>query len=443
MNSSGTSIGSVLEALYARASLIPHAHAIIAILVYVSPIILLVVLIIIFSERWLEYVRAKYFFKEGSAVIEIKLPKETLKSPAAMELFLAALHNTGGESSWYDRYWLGKTRPWFSLEMASIEGQVHFFIWTRKSNKDFIATALYAQFPGIEVHDTEDYAQTVHLDTNTMAMWAGELQFTQEYKGHMTSAYPIKTYVDYGLADDPKEEFKVDPIVPLIEFLGSVGANQQAWVQILVRAYKKDDHTKPGHLWKSHDRWREEAREIVNEIHKRDPKTKISGVEDEDTGLSKKPTITKGEEEVVTAIERNIAKLGFDVGVRILYIAKKDNFSPAISGGFKGIWKQFNAEHMNGFKPNGDLWDEDLSYPWNDFHDHRKHKYWKQALAVYKRRSFFYAPYVHLAKHRSKIMVMSSESLATLYHFPGQVAATPSFQRVASKKSEAPANLPV
>jgi len=36
-------------------------------------------------------------------------------------------------------------------------------------------------------------------------------------------ALPIKTYEDYGLGKDPKEELKVDPITPLIELLGTLG----------------------------------------------------------------------------------------------------------------------------------------------------------------------------------------------------------------------------
>jgi len=414
-----------------------------AIIIALLPLAIMFVLIVIFSEKWVEYIRAKFFLKEGFAMVEIKLPKETMKSPASMELFLTALHQTSGEGDWYARYWLGKTRAWFSLELVSIEGQIHFFIWMRKSFKNFISTSLYAQFPGIEVHDAADYAQSVHFDPAKVALWARELQFTKQYNDRMTSAYPIKSYIDYGLDKDPKEEFKVDPIAPLIEFLGSIGANQQAWVQIFVRAYKKDDHVKPGHFWKTHDRWREDGKAIINEeIHLRDPKTKVAGEADEETGFSKAPRVTKGEEEVASAIERNIAKLGFDVGIRLMYIAKKDNFNPANIGGMLGSWKQFNAEHLNGFKPNGDLWEERISYPWHDFGDRRKNKYCAQALAMFKRRSFFYKPYTHIYGH-SKPMVMSSESLATIYHFPGQVVATPTLARVPSKKGEAPANIPV
>ena len=45
----------------------------------------------------------------------------------------------------------------------------------RKSFLNFISTSLYAQFPGIEVHNVEDYAQSVHFDKDRVAVWAEEL----------------------------------------------------------------------------------------------------------------------------------------------------------------------------------------------------------------------------------------------------------------------------
>ena len=49
-----------------------------------------------------------------------------------MELVLNTLNQTGGDGNFIDKYMKGKVRPWFSLELVSIEGNFHFFIWTRK-----------------------------------------------------------------------------------------------------------------------------------------------------------------------------------------------------------------------------------------------------------------------------------------------------------------------
>ncbi len=399
--------------------------------ILISPIMLVVMLVIIFWPLWVRYVRAKQILSLKYTVLEIKLPKDTFKSPLAMEIFLQSLHNTSNGSE-FAQYWKGETRPWYSLELVSIEGRVKFFIWTEDRRKGGVMSALYSQFPGIEVHENGDYAQSVHFDSKTMKIWSTELKFTKK------DPYPIKTYIDYGLDKDPKEEFKVDPLLPLLEFLGSVGPNQQVWIQIPIRAHI-DDQLEPGHWFKKADLWQDGAKKIVNEILVRDKKTKTSaGEPDPETGYTRMPIISEGEREIIKAVERAVTKQPFDVGIRGLYIAKKESFDTVFGlGGIIGSFKHFSSEHLNGFKPNKNIWHGRVGDPWQDYKDIRRNRFSHEALAMYKRRSYFYAP------HEGVPMVMNSEELATIYHFPGSVAATPTLERLPSKKAEAPANLPI
>lgn len=393
---------------------------------------LAIILLVIFWPLWVNYVRAKNFFKIKYSVFEIKLPKETNKSPLSMELFLHALHNTA-DGGLLNQYWKGETRPWYSLELISIEGKVKFMIWAEDGRKTGLMSALYAQFPGIEVHEVEDYTKGVNYDPKTMKVWAAEFKFTND-----NPAYPIKTYVDYGLDKDPKEEFKVDPLVPGLEFLGSVGANQQIWIQIIVRAHKSEQR-KPGHLFAKTDAWKDAAEKEINEIMKRDPKTKVAGKENKETGRTIPPTLSDAEKEKVEALSRSITKLPFDVGIRTLYIAKKESFdTPFGIGGLISFFKTFNTENLNGFRPNGDKWHAWLDAPWKDFKDIRRNRFSQEGILAYKMRSYFYTPF-----DGTPPLVLNSEELATIYHFPGSVALTPALERVASKKSEAPFNLPV
>ncbi len=398
--------------------------------IFLSPIVLAASLIGIFCALWLRYVRAKFWLSLKYATLEIRLPKDTFKSPLAMETFLHAIHNTSDGSA-YSQYWKGEYRPYYSLELISIEGQVKFIIWCEDRRKGGVMSALYSQFAGIEIIEREDYTKSVHFDPKTMKMWGTEFILTKD------DAYPIKTYVDYGLDKDPKEEFKVDPLVPVIEFLGSVGPNQQIWFQWIVRAHKKDQ-LKPGHLFKRVDTWKEGAEKIVNEIMKRDAKTKIAGTKDKASGRVTPPTLSKGEQEIVAAIERSLSKVAFDVGIRVLYLAKKDVFNaPFAVGGVMSSFKQFSTENLNGFKPGGGGPAQFSGYPWEDYKSIRRDGVSRHFLKTYKRRGFFFAPY------KGKPIVLNAEELATMYHFPGSVAATPGLERVPSKKAEAPSNLPI
>lgn len=404
---------------------------VIQILISLSLPTLSLVLLMIFWPLWVDYVRAKNFFKIKYSVFEIKLPKETNKSPLAMELFLHSLHNTS-DGGWLAQFWKGETRPWYSLELISVEGKVKFMIWAEDARKIGLMSALYAQFPGIEVHEIEDYTKGVSYDPKTMKVWAGEFKLAKP------DAYPIKTYVDYGLDKDPKEELKVDPLVPGLEFLGSVGANQQVWIQFIVRAHK-DEQKKPGHIFKKHDSWKDGAEAEIDKIMQRDPKTKVAGKKDKETGRITPPTLSDAEKQKVEALSRSITKLPFDVGIRILYICKKEAFSkPFGLGGIMSFMKAFSTENLNGFKPNGDHWHPYLDAPWKDFNDIRNHRFAAEGILAYKMRSYFYTPF-----NGNSPMVLNTEELATLYHFPGSVALTPSLERVASKKGGAPSNLPI
>ncbi len=413
---------SVLQLLHV--GLIPQS---LQFVITLAPIVLTVFLCVTFWGLWVDYVRSDQFLGLKYTLLELKLPKDTFKSPKAMEVFLNSLHNTA-DGSHYAQYWKGETRPWYSLELISIEGQVKFMIWTEDRRKAGVFSALYSQFPEIEIKEVEDYAKSVQFDPDKIRVFATEFAFTK------ADPYPIKTYVDYGLDKDPKEEFKVDPLLPLIEYLGSVGPNQQVWFQFMIRAHK-DDQVKPGHIFKKHDSWKEGAEAEINKIMQRDPKTKVSGKPNEQ-GFLIGPTLSKPEQDVIEAIGRSITKLPFDVGIRALYIAKKDIFNtPFGIGGIIGNMKQFNAENLNGFKPSKH-WHNLLGDPWQDYKNMRRNRFGSLALVAYRRRSYFYTPFT------SKPLVLNTEELATIYHFPGSVSKTPTLERVPSKRAQAPSNLP-
>jgi len=336
-------------------------YDVVQVIITVSPIILAIILFMLFAPLWVNYVRSSFIYSLKYTLLEIKLPKEMSKSPLAMEVFLGSLHNTSDGSN-FAQFWKGEIRPQYSLEIVSVEGVVKFFIRTEDRRKNNLMSALYSQFPGIEVHEVPDYTFGVRFDPEETKIWGAEFKFTK------ADPYPIKTYIDYGLDKDPKEEFKVDPMVPMIEFLGSVGYNQQVWVQYIIKGHK-DDQRKPGYWLKKTDLWKDESKKLVNEIMARDPKTKIAGKKDKESGRVTPPTLSQGEKDIVEALDRSITKLPFDVGIRALYIGKKDFFDKVMGvGGILSSFKHFGSENLNGIKPNGDKWSAKFSgNPWEDY----------------------------------------------------------------------------
>lgn len=403
-----------------------------------SAIWLPIAFLVAMFNAWLRYKRAKFWQKEGSVLLEIKLPREINKSPLAMEIVLGAFWQGSGESTWIDRIWKGQTRSWFSLEVVSIGGQVRFFIWTKPKHRNIIESNLYSQYPGIEIYEAEDYTKSFYYDPSKNELWACEFALTK------ADPYPIKTYVDYGLDRDPKEEFKIDPMTAMIEFLGSVTEGHNIWIQIIIRAHK-DKKRKPLE-WKKKwekfawseevDSWKDEAKEEIEKIIEK------LRVKKEEGGYPRIPT--KGEAEVIAALERSVSKMPFDVGIRGVYIADKDKFNKSNQGGIAGGFKQYGSENLNGFKPTG--WLTIFDYPWQEWFNAQE-KLKPKVLEEYKLRRYFFSPLKNKTNWGkniySKPFVLNVEELATIYHFPGLVSTTPTFERIPSKKSEAPFNLPI
>ncbi len=394
-----------------------------------------IVLGYIFWHEWLHYVYAKWQVNIKWVLLEIKLPKEIHKSPVAMEIALNALYQTGGETTWYDRNIKGNQRDWFSLEMVSIEGNVKFFIRTHEKYKNIIEAQLYAQYPDIEIFEVPDYTRYVDFRIEN-SEWS---MTSMEYKLEKPDPYPIKTYIDYGLDKEGiKEEFKIDPLTSVIEYLGSIGKDEQIWVQILVRASKNRYHKKDGSM----GNWQDEGKDLIGKLVGRDKK-------DEDDKFQVM-RLTKGEQEIIAAVERSIGKLGFDCGIRSVYLGKGEKFNMANVSALKGLFRAFSTKNLNEFGLHSQTFGYD--YPSQSYISFDNYVFFpeisfkkdyflardrKDQFDAYKQRSWFYLP------RKIKPFVLTTEELATIFHFPGGVAQTPTFGRIPSRKGEAPVDLPM
>jgi hypothetical protein len=374
--------------------------------------------------------RAEFFAKQKYILLEITPPKNLQKTPQAMELFIGSLYQTGGDASGLiSKYTNGSCRPWFSLEIVSIDGYVRFFIWSRANFIEMIETQLYSQYPDVEIIDRtgNDYSTDVKWDPENYQYWG--CNFVKTSASHL----PIKTYASHGMVGGGKEESKVDPITPVIELLGSLKKNEQIWFQILVRAHTKEI-VKPGTKNEMVD-WKYEAGLDLIKRMKRDVKM------DKDKPVN--PALlqlTKAEKEAAEAIENNISKLPFDCGVRAVYVAKKDVFRPSMIAGINGAFRQYGSPNLNGFKTVGAP--SSPKFKWQDRDGKKLLSQKKRIFGEYQHRSFFipeYIPYGARLKH----FVMTTEEIATVFHLPGNVARTPTMARVQAKKVEPPANLPI
>ena len=208
---------------------------VIAMTVKLAPYWSPVVLFYFIARLWRYYTRAKFIKKMQWVLLDVRIPREITKSPRAMEVVNGVFYQTyAGNKS--NEIFQGFVRSSFSLEIVSLGGDIHFYLRVPKFFKNLVQTQVYSQYPEVEIYEVEDYVNEIPpygTSGSEWLMWGGEFKLSK------SDAYPIKTYVDYGLEDNPKEEHKIDPITPVIEFLGSIGPSEQAWIQILVMSTTK------------------------------------------------------------------------------------------------------------------------------------------------------------------------------------------------------------
>jgi hypothetical protein len=401
---------------------------------------------------WLHYIQQDFISGIDFVLLEIVPPREVERSPQAMELFLSnALYHWSMKGG-MEEYWQGAVWFWFSLEIVSIEGQVHFYIRTPTRIRDLIETQMYAQYPQCQIKAVEDYTLAVDeiSEKSEWNLWGCEFKLLRH------EAYPIRTYKDYGLEEDPKEEYKIDPISPLIEFFGTLKKDEQAWVQIVVTPTKKEFHTK-GTWFGKHD-WVTEGHLVLDKLV--EPYTKYSASTKEPGKFSKEVRMPRWLEGVSTAINEKTQKLGFDTGIRVCYVAKKHVYPIGKrtnnSRNIRLIFRQYSNPYLNQLwrcnSTQGDAYGGIFTIGGK-----KVLRLANRMLTEYRERSFFHLPLRHtLLGHlpwpispalfpnffHPHTYVMNVEELATLWHFPGQILKVPTLERIESKEAAPPPGLP-
>jgi hypothetical protein len=401
------------------------------------PIWLPIALLIVAWETWVNYVRSLHISHIQNVLLEVRIPRDIMKSPRAMELVFQNFRVTSGEVTFLSRAWHGNERPHFSFEMASFGGEIHFYVWGPKKYRRFIESNIYAHYPEVEIVEVEDFMSKFRFDPNKYECHATDyIYFKNGPK--CSDEYPIKSYIDFELDKDPKEEFKIDPLAEVFEVLSSLKPHEQVWVQILIRS--DGNHGGPLILHKSD--WKQRVMKEINEIKKEASVNpayydKRKEMKDDPKLYLNAPRPTWQQQETIKAMERHMGKIAFEVGMRAIYIAditagKLDN---TMRTQVRYLWKPFiNPSYLNWIRPK--FWHNDFDYPWQDYKNIRWNLITRRELDKLRRRSFFYAPY------ESEGMVMTGETLATLYHYPSRTVQSPGLQRIPAKKSSPPINLP-
>ena len=404
-----------------------------------------IVLWYIFELTWVNYVQEKYFRKIEWKLLEVKVSKESEKRPKTMEEFFSGLYSTYDVmiDTLYDIYLKGVIDIWFSFEIVSKDGDIHFYIRTPKLSRGLIESQIYAQYPDAEIQEVDDYVTDIPDDipSKDYELWGTDMTLLKE------DAYPLRTYREFE--DMASGEF-VDPISNIVEGVSKLDKGEQIWIQILVRA--------------TDDKWKKEANDLVLDlIGRKDNKKKKSSnpfsiiideivdlarytvlgafsvqepkdkmekeISEEDKAISLMLHLSPGEKNIVTAIDESTRKLGFETDIRWIYLAKRDIFNKIKGNAIVfSYFSQFGSQDLNSLIPD----QKTKTSAYYFLTEFRKAIRKRSVLRKYKRREF-----------DKKGFVLNTEELATIFHFPTIEVKAPVAPRIEAKKSKPPTGLPV
>jgi len=401
-----------------------------------------------------------WYKKKKWILLEIKPPKEILKPFKAMENIFSNLFGIIDIPNWRERWCEGELPLggglWFSFEIASFGGEIHFYMRIPEFFRNAAESALYAQYPEAEISLVEDYTKNVPQDipNKDWDMYGEDISLRKE------DYYPIKTYSMFfeERAEIMKEEKRLDPIDSLLESLAKLQSGEQVWIQFVTNPIT--DELIP---------WETMGRAAANRIAKRPAPTKpksmiqeaaevlITGKAPEEEPrerlelIAPELRLTPGEKEILTGIENKIKKHAYQTWIRTIYIYKKD--APFFFGNYKilrSYLNQFMTENLNYFI----YWGPTRS---------RIH-YWLRDRRLYLRKRKQFRNYVErlpslfprtmtgeplfpfgFAPRGPGIrgtIILNIEELATIYHFPAKII-TPTVPYVEVKKGGPPTGLPI
>jgi len=380
--------------------------------------------------------REAYRKKIRWVVLELVIPRLIEKSPRLMDQFFQALHALRNDADHLDEKYIdGETTQRYSVEMASFEGQVHFYMRIPAKQRDMIEAAFLSYYPDVELIEIEDYMKKLpqnitDADRKDLDIWVTEFYLDK------SPCLPIKTYIQFENMD---EQHQFDPMSTFLEVMARVKKGEYMGMQIVLQPL--------------HRSWNYRCEPIVEELREPKYSNQKQGVGD----FQFQPMMMKspGETDDLKTIEQNLSKPIFVTIPRVIYLAPKLNFYDGLARrGLKGAFNQYSSKDMNYFKDNVKVstkpgfWDFPYVFP-----EMRRRIRKQRLLQYYIGRAFgsaddigefiYLSHWLNLQLH-TKPVEISTEAVASLFHPPSNLVLTaPHTARSESRKVGPSAGLPI
>lgn len=351
---------------------------------------------------WRNYQRIDAVRSIESTLLVLEIPKTNDKPETAAEQLFASLHGILRDKEELKQ--AGGIQEHLSFEIASVSGQIRFYVWVPTALRSFVEGQIYAQYPTVQIHEAdEDY---VAHERNHTVIYTSEITLTD------SEFLPIKSF----------QNFEVDPLAGITGTLAKLETTgEEIWVQVLVRPTPDNWH-------KAADSWIKTVKNggsgspfaFLTDGKGFDAKWFFGLLEafwkppEQGMGGTTAPKeLSERNKTRIAEAEKKATKLGYQVKIRLAYLGESPTNAKLQMQAIVGTFKQFNSTNLNGFKVSGP-----------SFH--------KEDLEKYRARLFV-----------DKGYILNIEELASVFHLPHTNVETPNIVWASTKTAEPPAKLPV
>ncbi len=322
--------------------------------------------------------------KRSEKLHEFDLTFLHIKLPKDNEIEVEAAEHlfsslSGLKKSFISRFFSGENRVSFEI-VSKIEG-IGFYVVVPDGIASYVEKQINGVYPEAEI-DIVNPNEVWDRGKYTKVV---ELKF----KGYPYS--PIKTY----------ENIKTDPLNLLTSSMSKLGENEVVAVQYVVTP--------------ASDTWRKAGRKFLNAV-----KSKTEGAE-------KKYHIDPN---YLEKIEEKVSHHGFDSAIRIVSISQDKESAQTHINNVVQAFEQFSDVSHNKFVIRKSILSRLMSKKLVDNFIYRK-------MSLRE----FTIPILDLTFYKN-MPVLSTQELATIFHFPNKNVHTPNITWLTARKSSAPTNLP-
>ncbi|NQV12917.1 MAG: type IV secretion system DNA-binding domain-containing protein [Parcubacteria group bacterium] len=322
--------------------------------------------------------------------------KEEKEIVSVAEQMYANLHTTGiGRSKMFSWLW---GRNHITFEIAALEGKISFYVTAPRRLKDLVEKQIHSQYPKASIEEQGDY----NIFQPNYKTKGGYIKLAKR------SFLPIKTY----------QKLESDPLNAIANSLSKVQEDEGAAVQILFRPAKASWVNKGRSAARKMKRGKKSIEEIQGGVVGGAIGTVVHATrptaEKKEQGQSAHQMLTPETEETCKAIDEKVAKLGFEVLIRVIVSAATEEAAENHFRTISSSFTQYAAPNLNKFYT-------------------RLPKKKKRFSTNFIFRNF--SPLMNRS-------ILNTEELSSIFHLPTKFTETPNINWLLAKDAPPPPDMP-